>query len=297
LGKVKAKTDQVVPIPRPRTNQRQGKPVAPPVASQDKQKFNVKSAIIAFAVFSTAIIIWQWDRAPVITPAGVQTTSGIETAPAGATVPAGETSTAAVAAARSTAGAAGSAGSSLIIAAIRVTPTQPLATDPITAVVSLAGGYAPGITFSYQWKCNDRLIPAATANVLKDIPLKRRDRISVVATAFRDGVTGPSLESQPVVIYSLPPSLGMEILTPQIRMGLPIAIQLTGVAPDGDKIVYSLISPFLEGMAIDTNTGKISWTPARVLKEKLKFGAAATDTDGNKTMKVFELDMGLEPGP
>ena len=38
-------------------------------------------------------------------------------------------------------------------------------------------------------------------------------------------------------------------------------------------------------MTIDVNTGKIIWTPQRVLKGKLKFGAAATDTDGNKTIE------------
>jgi hypothetical protein len=213
----------------------------------------------------------------------------------GATVPAAATSTAAGAStAKNTAGAEGAG---LIIAAIRITPLQPLAKDPLTAIVSLAGGDTTGTTFSYQWKCNDKLIPEATANVLKDIPLKRRDQISVVATAFRDGVAGPATESQPVVIYSLPPSLDMKILTPQVRMGLPIEIQLTGVAPDGDKVVYSLISPFIDGMAVDANTGKIMWTPARVSKGKLKFGAAATDTDGNKTLKVFELDMGIEQEP
>jgi len=50
-------------------------------------------------------------------------------------------------------------------------------------------------------------------------------------------------------------------------------------------------------MTIDGNTGKIIWTPQRVLKGKLLFGATAADIDGNKAAKVFELDMGTEQGP
>jgi len=279
----KAKPLAAKPIPI-RLKQPKGKPAA-------QKKFSVKSAIIAFAVFSAVVIIWQWNRSPATAPtvpAGSQTGTTTAVAPTAA-----EETAVGASAAKST---AGTEASGLIIAAIRITPTQPLAAEPITAVVSLAGGDAEGITFTYQWKRNDQFIPEATTNILKDTPLKRRDRISVVATAVRDGVSGPPTESQTVVIYSLPPSLDMKIVTPQIRMGLPIEIQLIGSAPDGDKVVYSLLSPFIEGMTIDGNTGKIIWTPLRVLKGKLKFGAAAIDTDGNKTMKVFELDMGIEQG-
>jgi hypothetical protein len=286
----KGKPTTAKAIPLPQSLQTKGKPAA-------RKKISVKSAIVAFAVFSALIIIWQWNRAPATTPAtpgGVQsgTSAAVTTTPGGETTTSG---TVAPAAGRSS--AAGAEGTGLIIAAVRVTPTQPVTTDPITAVVSLAGEDTAGVTFAYQWKRNDQIIPEATTNILKDIPLKRWDRISVVATAYRDGVAGPPAESQAVLIYGLPPSLEMKILTPQVLLGQPFEIQLTGTSPDGSKVVYALISPFVEGMAIDPNTGKIIWTPTRVLKGKLKFGAAATDTDGNRTIKVFELDMGLEPGP
>jgi len=294
----KTKATEAKTIPIPRSQQPKGKPAA-------KKKLSVKSAIIAVAVFSAVIIIWQWNRSPAkapATPAGVQTetsasvaTAGVEPATSGATAPAAETSTST--GPWTTKSAAGAEGTGLIIAAVRVSPTQPVATDPITAVVFLAGGDATGVTFTYQWKRNDQFIPEATASILKDTPLKRWDRISVVATAFRDGVAGPPAESKAVLIYSLPPTLEMKILTPQIRLGQPFEIQLITAAPAGDKVVYSLISPFLEEMNIDGNTGKIIWAPKRVLKGKLLFGAAVADTDGNKTTKVFELDMGIEQGP
>jgi len=301
VEKTKATTakSKAIPLPILKSKQLKEKPA-------DQKKLSVKSVVIAFAVFSAVIIIWQWNRssetAPT-TPAGIQTETpagvakapGAETATSGATAPTAGMSTAAGAsAAKST---AETEGTGLIIADIRITPTQPLATDPLKAVVSLASGDVTGITLAYQWKINDQSIFEATDTVLKDKPLKRRDRISVVVTAVRAGVAGPPAESKTVVIHSPPPSLEMKITTPQVRLGLPIEIQLTGAAPDGDKIIYSLISPFVEGMTIDGNTGKIIWTPQRVLPGKLKFGAAATDTDGNKTMKIFELDMGIEQRP
>ncbi len=276
LKKTKATATKAVPLHR--SQQPKGKPTA-------QKKLSVKSAIVAFAVFSALIIIWQWNRSPATAPA---TPAGVETGTLAAvtTAPGVETAT------------SGGEGSGLIIAAVRVSPTQPVATDPITAVVSLVGGDASVTTFTYQWKRNGQVIPEATANVLKDIPLKRRDRISVVATAFRNGASGPPAESQIVFIHGLPPTLEMKILTPKIRLGEPFEIQLiTAAASDSDKVVYSLISPFVEGMTIDGYTGKIIWTPPRVFKGKLLFGATVADTDGNKTTRVFELDMGTEPGP
>jgi hypothetical protein len=86
----------------------------------------------------------------------------------------------------------------------------------------------------------------------------------------------------------------MKIITSQIRPGQPAEIQLTGAAPDGEKVIFSLISPYVEGMTIDANTGKILWRPQRILKGKLPFGATVADTDGNKTTKVFEMDLGIE---
>ena len=285
-GKAKAVPKLVLQSKQPK-----GKPAA-------KKKLGVKEAIVAFIVISAAIIIWQWNRSPVITPATSSGGAQKETAVAVKTAPGMETAAAtATAPGAGMRAAAEAEGSSLIIADIRITPDQPLATDTLKAIVSLASGDATGITLAYQWKINEQSIFEATEQVLKDRPLKRRDRVSVVVTASRNGITGPPAESKPVLIHSLPPSLDMKIVTSQIRMGLPIEIQLTGAAPDGDKVVYALTPPLLEGMTIDGNTGKISWKPQRVSKGKLKFGAAATDSDGNKTIKVFELDMGIEQGP
>lgn len=292
VRKTKAAKAQILPIPK--SKQSKGKTI-------NEKKLSIKSVVIAFVIFCASVIIWQWyhsSKTAPTTPEGVQTGSSaaVVSAPPGgdpATLAGLSTTNAGAAAVKNT---AVTEGADLIIADVRITPNQPMATDTLKAVVSLAGGDATGITLTYQWKINDQAVFEATDIVLKDKPLKRRDRVSVVVTAVRDGVAGPSTESKTVVIYSQPPSLDMKIDTPQIRLGLPIEIQLSSTAPDGDKIVYSLTAPFLDGMTINGNTGKISWTPQRVIPGKLKFGAAATDTDGNKTMKVFELDMGIEAG-
>ena len=261
----------------------------------------VKNVVIALAVLIMVIILWQWNRSPANSPAvsaagqtGKSVTDGSATVMDTNTAPGVETSAATGASAVKS--AAGAEGVGAIIAAIRIIPSQPLATDPIKAEVSLAGPDAERVTLNYQWKVNDQVIPQATGDVLKDTPLKHRDRVSVLVTALRDGLAGPPAESQMVVVHSLPPSLEMKIITSQIRLGQPAEIQLTGAAPDGEKVLFSLISPYVEGMTIDANTGKILWTPQRILQGKLSFGAAIVDNEGNKTMKVFELDLGTEKG-
>ncbi|HAJ27825.1 MAG TPA: hypothetical protein DCG53_11390, partial [Syntrophus sp. (in: bacteria)] len=234
MKKAKATAAKAIPIPMVRSKQPNGKPAA-------QKKLGVKSAIVAFAVVSAVIIIWQWNRSPIpapATPTGVQTGTSAAVA---TTAPGVEATTSGATAAKS---ADGVEATGLIIAAVRITPSQPLATDTIKAVVTLADGDATGITLTYQWKINDQSIFEATDIILRDKPLKRRDRVSVVATAFRDGIAGPPAESQIVVINSLPPTLEMKILTPQVLLGQPFEIQLTGAAPDGDKVVYSLVSPF-----------------------------------------------------
>jgi hypothetical protein len=289
VKKGQAKAAKAIPLPLPKSPQSKGK-------AEAQKKVGVKNAIISFIVLSTIIIVWQLNRAPATapaTPGGVQseTSTAAVTAPGGGTTTSGVTGPGA-----GSLTAAGGEGAGLAIATVRITPSQPVATEPITAVVTLAGGDAGEAIFTYQWKRNDQFIPEATTNVLKDTSLRRGDRVSVVATAYRNGVAGPPAESQTVVVSSLPPALEMKILTPQVRLGQPFEIQLSGAAPDGAKVAYSLIAPFLEGMTIDGNTGKIIWTPTRAFTGKLLFGAAATDPDGNKSARVFELDMGLAPG-
>ncbi len=180
-----------------------------------------------------------------------------------------------------------------IISAVRVIPSQPLSTDQIRAEAVLAGSDIERASFSYRWKINELFISGEGADTLADATLKRGDRVSVVVTAMKDGIAGPRIESPTVVIHSPPPSLDMKIMTDSFHPGDTVEIQLLGSAPDNDKTVYSLASPFLEDMALDKNTGRITWKPKRLLPGKLQFGASCSDTDGNKTVKVFDLDFGV----
>ncbi len=180
-----------------------------------------------------------------------------------------------------------------IVSAVRITPSQPLPGEPIKAEPVLKGGGAEGVDFSYRWKINDQFIDAEDTAVLSGVTLKRRDRISVVVTATKDGITGPETQSHTVVIHGPPPALALKIITDSLRPGEPVELQLLGKAPDEDRVVYSLVPPFLEGMTLDDNTGKILWKPERILPGRLQFGASCADSDGNKTVRVFALDFGV----
>ncbi len=184
-----------------------------------------------------------------------------------------------------------------VVSSVRLIPSQPIATDHIRAEASVSGGDVEGTTFTYQWKINERFVPGVKGKALEGVELRRRDRISVVVTAMRDGKEGPKTESQTVIVYCLPPSLEMKIITERFHPGEVAEIQITGAAPDGDKITFSLVSPFVDGMKIDAESGRILWTPGRLLQGKFQFGVAAVDTDKNRTVRVFEIDLGTGQQP
>jgi hypothetical protein len=178
-----------------------------------------------------------------------------------------------------------------IISAVRITPSQPVPTDRIKAEPVLAGGDSAGLVFSYRWKVNGLFVEGKVTDTLSGMALKRRDTVSVVVSAIRDGLDGPVTESPTVVIHSPPPSLEMKIMTKRFRVGDTIELQLLGAAPDGDQLIFSLVSPLIDGMTLDGKSGRIVWRPERLFPGKLHFGAAAVDTDGNRTVRVFEIDM------
>ncbi len=264
--------------------------------ARDDRKSLIKAAV-AFSLLLLAMIFWFGGSSRTSIDRALLDKSAIETAAAPPRSGAG-------AGADEKPGAGGidktgeqEAKTGPIVAAVRITPSQPLPGDHIKAEAVLAGGAVDGIRFSYRWKVNGQFIQGEDTDTLANVTLKRKDKISVVVSAARENIEGPPTESQTLIVHSLPPSLEMKIMTDRIRPGDTAEIQLQGAAPDGGKVVFSLVSPFVEGMKLDENSGKIIWTPQRVLQGKLQFGAVAADADGNRTTKVFSLDLDVGASP
>jgi hypothetical protein len=177
------------------------------------------------------------------------------------------------------------------IRAIRFIPDQPTAAEPIKAEVVYDYTGTAEVTFEYEWKINGKVIENAGGNELRSSALKKKDEIGVTVVPLLDGVRSEPFESS-VVIHTIAPTLEMKVLSSGLKRGSPVEIQLTGQSSNGEKLVYALEEPFLEGMTINKDSGKIACFAEKPQKGVYRFGASVTDADGNKVVKIFEYQLG-----
>ena len=175
------------------------------------------------------------------------------------------------------------------IQAIRLQPTRPTRMDILKAEVETASTAPEKLVYTYHWKVNDRIIEDASEDTLNLSPFKKRDLITVTVTPYDGNTAGFAVESSVVAIHSIPPSLELKPMRKARRTGEPIELQLVGVAPDGDQVVFNLEPPYVPGMTIDKHSGKITWLLQPEQKGSLRFGAAVEDDNGTKIAKIFDV--------
>jgi hypothetical protein len=177
------------------------------------------------------------------------------------------------------------------IQALRLQPSMPTRMDSLKTEVVVAPT-APGqLVYTYRWKVNDRTIEEATGNALNLSPFKKGDLITVTVTPNDGSTDGLAVESPVVAIHSVPPSLELKAMRQARKTGEPIELQLVGVAPDGDRVAFSLEAPLVPGMTIDNRSGKISWPLQPDQKGSFRFGAAVEDDNGTKVTKTFDITV------
>ena len=232
------------------------------------------------AILLVALVFWFFFGSPrKETPPGMRPQSGV---PSTATV---QGQAAPAASSQATAAARPS------IQSIRFHPRQPTKMDILKVEIAATAPHGE-ISYTYQWKVNDRVLKEVAGDTLNLSALKKRDLISVTVTPHADDVTGFAVESPIVAVHSAPPSLELKAMERQARkVGDPIELQLIGYDPDGDTVRFSLETPLVSGMSIDGQTGKITWTIQPNQKGIIRFGAAVEDTDKNKITKTFEISV------
>ena len=175
------------------------------------------------------------------------------------------------------------------IQAVRLQPTRPNRMDSLQAEIVIAPTAPKKLLYTYRWKVNDRIIREATGSSLILSPFKKGDLITVTVTPHDGTTDGLAVESPLVAIHSVAPSLELKAMRQARKPGEPIELQLVGVAPDGDPIVFSLEPPLVSGMTIDRRSGKISWALKPDQKGSFRFGAAVEDDQGAKVTKTFDI--------
>ena len=177
------------------------------------------------------------------------------------------------------------------IKAIRLQPPQPTRMDALKAEVDLASIAPKGLVYTYLWRVNDKIVEGVKGDTLDLSPFKKRDLVTVTVTPHDGDNAGFAVASPVVAIHSVPPSLELQALRLLRKTGEPVELQLAGVAPDGERVAYSLEAPHVSGMTIDKESGKISWRIQPDQKGTVRFGAAVEDDNGTKVTKIFDVTV------
>ncbi len=180
----------------------------------------------------------------------------------------------------------------LTIQSIRFHPSQPTKMDNLKAEVVTTASADPGrITYTYVWKVNDRTVADATGDTLNLAAFKKRDHVTVTVTPYEGDKAGFPVDSPIILINGIPPSLDLQTTSKRTKVGEPLELQLVSLHPDSDSITFSLETPLVPGMTIDSQTGKITWILPPNQRGTIRFGAAVEDTDKTKVTKTFDITM------
>lgn len=178
-----------------------------------------------------------------------------------------------------------------LIRSIQLTPPQPTRRDTLRAEVIPAVSDAGRLAYTYTWKVNDQIIPDATGDALDLANLRRMDLVSVNVTPYDGEKAGFAVNSPLIAIYSVAPSLELKTMGRKIKAGEPLVLQLSSIHPETEEVTFSLESPSLPGMTIDSKTGKITWILQPGQEGTMQFGASVSDTE-TKVTRVFDVNIG-----
>jgi len=160
-----------------------------------------------------------------------------------------------------------------VVTSVMLSPEQLRRGVDITALPQAVDADGDNMRFSYRWRINGNDVPEDKP-VLTGNQFKRGDRISLTVTPYDSSGPGEVFNSKEIIIPNAAPSF---VTTPAKDFsGDTYVYQATAEDPDGDPIIYSLVSP-PAGMTIDSNTGKIQW----------KIGG---DQAGNHTIEIVAQD-------
>jgi hypothetical protein len=163
--------------------------------------------------------------------------------------------------------------------------------DAIKAEVVTASPDSGPITYAYVWKVNDRIVSGATGDTLNLSAFKKGDLVMVDVTPYAGDKAGYPVRSPFVVIHGITPSLDLKTARQTRKAGEPVEFQLVSLHPDSDDVTFSLETPIVPGMSIDSRSGKITWIIQPNQKGTISFGAAVEDTDKTKVKKTFEITV------
>ena len=149
------------------------------------------------------------------------------------------------------------------------------------------------IEYVYRWWRNDTLIKEGPEDGLDTAGFARKDSIVVEVTPRDQDGEGMLYRSAPAVVGNASPKILSKPGAPNHQAHYEYTVQ--AVDPDGDSLQYALeIAP--PGMAIDTVSGRISWTVSSELAGTHRVKVSVEDGQGGVAWQEFEISIPLAAG-
>ena len=146
------------------------------------------------------------------------------------------------------------------------------------------------VSFTYEWKKNDRVIPNIVLDELDTTAFKKGDLITLYVAPFDGKEKGKMRWSTTVMIANRPPEITS--FPPTGVANGKYIYEVKANDEDGDTLSYSLeYAP--PGMTIDPSTGIIQWNIPSDAKDSYSFRIVVTDGDG-KAFQGLTLNPKIE---
>ena len=146
--------------------------------------------------------------------------------------------------------------------------------------------FSKGRVYQIVFKATDSAGAGCTGKVRVDVPVHKKSTVIPNTKRFRSLPGGVNCDAQPVnnppIIYSTPVTEGIA--------GSEYQYDVIGHDPDKDELTYSLINP-PEGMAIDAQTGLITWVPDDEQVGVHSIEVKVTDPGGLSNSQTYELTI------
>lgn len=137
----------------------------------------------------------------------------------------------------------------------------------------------------------------ASFGELEWTPGQRDVGVQMVAVLVSDGRGGLAAQNFSLTVHDVnDPPVAVGTISPQAYQGRPYVSTVQGCDPDGDVLVYSLVTQ-LPDMELDRHTGLLVWYPSRPQSGEYHIAVRITDSNGSFIEVVYNVTVIPSNGP
>lgn len=178
------------------------------------------------------------------------------------------------------------------VTGITIDPELPRRNSTLKARIEASDPDGDTIAFSYQWIKNGAELMGETSETLRDLTLKKGDKIALRVTAYDMKSTGDEVISREIVILNSAPVITSSPKAQKMKSTL-YRYQVVAEDPDGDPITFSLSPSSPQGMTIGPQTGLIQWKIGRNDAGTHTIEIIAADGDEGRCTQKYSLTIKL----